>query len=75
MQSKLNYEKIKSPKSKVSCHYIINKLGLLTQLCLKVAWHAGKSKWQNFRNLNDKSIGIELKKATNLDMKISQNFK
>ena len=26
----------------------------------KVAWHAGKSKWKNFNNLNDTSIGIEL---------------
>ena len=26
----------------------------------KVAWHAGKSKWKNFRNLNNNSIGIEL---------------
>ena len=41
----------------------------------KVAWHAGKSKWKNFKNLNDKSIGIELvNKGHNLDMKISQNL-
>ena len=26
----------------------------------KVAWHAGKSKWKNFKNLNENSIGIEL---------------
>ena len=26
----------------------------------KVAWHAGKSKWKNFTNLNENSIGIEL---------------
>tara|TARA_B100000575_G_C22818506_1_gene481599 strand:- start:131 stop:652 length:522 start_codon:yes stop_codon:yes gene_type:complete len=25
-----------------------------------IAWHAGKSKWKKFTNLNDKSIGIEL---------------
>ena len=25
-----------------------------------VAWHAGKSKWKNFVNLNNNSIGIEL---------------
>ena len=24
------------------------------------AWHASKSKWQNFKNLNKYSIGIEL---------------
>ena len=26
----------------------------------KVAWHAGKSKWKKFNNLNKFSIGIEL---------------
>ena len=25
-----------------------------------IAWHAGKSKWKNFVNLNSQSIGIEL---------------
>ena len=25
-----------------------------------IAWHAGKSKWKKFTNLNDNSIGIEL---------------
>ena len=27
---------------------------------IKYAWHAGKSKWKNFTNLNKYSIGIEL---------------
>ena len=26
----------------------------------KTAWHAGKSRWKNFSNLNRYSIGIEL---------------
>ena len=26
----------------------------------RIAWHAGKSKWKNFNDLNSKSIGIEL---------------
>ena len=26
----------------------------------KIAWHAGKSKWKKFNNLNNKSLGIEL---------------
>ena len=25
-----------------------------------IAWHAGQSKWKNYKNLNNKSIGIEL---------------
>ncbi|MDC1212800.1 N-acetylmuramoyl-L-alanine amidase, partial [Pelagibacteraceae bacterium] len=36
--------------------------GLITQMVKdnQVAWHAGKSKWKNFKNLNENSIGIEL---------------
>ena len=26
----------------------------------RIAWHAGKSKWKHFNNLNSNSIGIEL---------------
>ena len=25
-----------------------------------IAWHAGKSKWKKYKNLNKNSIGIEL---------------
>ena len=55
-------KKLTSKKSKVSCHYLINRKGLITQLVMenKVAWHAGKSKWKKFNNLNLNSIGIEL---------------
>ena len=28
----------------------------------RVAWHAGKSKWKNFVNLNRNSLGIEFRK-------------
>ena len=50
------------PKSKVSSHFLINRQGNIYRLVddNKVAWHAGKSKWQNFKNLNKYSIGIEL---------------
>ena len=27
---------------------------------IKTAWHAGKSKWKYFNNLNEYSIGIEI---------------
>ena len=63
MQSEIeSINKLKNIKSKVSCHYFINRKGLITQMVNenKVAWHAGKSKWKNFRNLNNNSIGIEL---------------
>jgi len=54
--------KLKDRKSKVSCHYLINRKGLITQMVKdnKVAWHAGKSKWKDYSNLNENSIGIEL---------------
>ena len=49
-------------KSKVSTHYLINRIGSITRIVddQNTAWHAGKSKWKNFTNLNDQSIGIEL---------------
>ncbi len=63
MQSEIeSIDRLKNTSSKVSCHYLINRKGLVTQLVMenKVAWHAGKSKWKNFNNLNSNSIGIEL---------------
>ena len=63
MQSEMeSFYRLKDKKSKVSCHYIINKKGKIFQMVLDKhsAWHAGKSRWQNYRNLNKYSIGIEL---------------
>ena len=63
MQSEIeSLKRLKNPSSKVSCHYLINRKGLITQLVMenKVAWHAGKSKWKKINNLNFNSIGIEL---------------
>ena len=63
MQSEIeSLNRLKNPKNKVSCHYLINRKGKVTQLVKdsNIAWHAGKSKWKKFKNLNSKSIGIEL---------------
>ena len=63
MQSEIeSRNRLKDTKAKVSCHYLINRKGLVTQLVHenKIAWHAGKSKWKNFNDLNKNSIGIEL---------------
>lgn len=63
MQSEIeSINRLKDTNAKVSCHYLINRKGLVTQMILenRVAWHAGKSKWKNFKNLNENSIGIEL---------------
>jgi len=55
-------KRLTSHKSKVSTHYLINREGTITKMVdeKKVAWHAGKSRWKNLINLNDKSIGVEL---------------
>ena len=63
MQSKIeSIKRLTSLKHKVSCHYLIDRNGKTIRLVddHKVAWHAGKSKWKNIRNLNKYSIGIEI---------------
>ena len=51
-----------NPGSKVSSHYLINRRGKIFSLVQEkhVAWHAGKSCWGKYKNLNENSIGIEL---------------
>ena len=48
--------------SKVSSHYLVNQKGQVFRLVQDryVAWHAGKSYWLKYKNLNKNSIGIEL---------------
>ena len=63
MQSEIeSIQRLKNPKYKVSCHYLINRKGEIIQLVKdkNIAWHAGKSKWKKNTNLNKNSIGIEL---------------
>ena len=63
MQSEIeSIKRLKNPKAKVSCHYLINRKGCIIQMVkdLHIAWHAGKSKWKKFSNLNNNSLGIEL---------------
>ena len=63
MQSKIeSIKRLLSRKHRVSCHYLIDRKGKILKMVddNKVAWHAGKSKWKNFNNLNKNSIGIEL---------------
>lgn len=46
----------------VSAHYIIDQDGSITQLVdeSKRAWHAGAGSWYNQRDINSRSIGIEV---------------
>ena len=63
MQSKVeSIKRLTDTKHKVSCHYLIDQKGQILRMVdeNKIAWHAGKSKWKNFTNLNERSIGIEL---------------
>ena len=48
--------------SKVSCHYLVSQNGKIFKLVKEThtAWHAGKSCWGKYKNLNENSIGIEL---------------
>ena len=63
MQSmRASVKRLTNPKHKVSCHYLIDRNGKIFQMVEdnKIAWHAGKSRWQKLKNLNKNSIGIEL---------------
>ena len=54
--------KLCNRKSKVSSHFLINQNGKVYRMVQdnRIAWHAGKSCWKNYKNLNKNSIGIEL---------------
>ena len=63
MQSKVaSLKRLCSSISKVSCHYLIDEKGNISEIVPEEfsAWHAGKSSWKNFKFLNKFSIGIEL---------------
>jgi N-acetylmuramoyl-L-alanine amidase len=51
-----------NPKSKVSCHYVIDDAGFITQMVPESmrAWHAGVSHWAGETDINSTSIGIEI---------------
>ena len=51
-----------SPKSAVSCHYLIDEEGEITQMVDEElrAWHAGVSSWKGQNDINSASIGIEI---------------
>ena len=59
-------KRLTSIKSKVSCHYLINRSGKILKMVRdeNIAWHAGKSKWCNESNCSDElSDSTEPKKA------------
>jgi len=50
------------PDSNVSCHYVIDEAGKITQMVAEAmrAWHAGASHWAGETDVNSASIGIEI---------------
>ncbi|MEL6374165.1 MAG: N-acetylmuramoyl-L-alanine amidase [Pseudomonadota bacterium] len=50
------------PDSGVSCHYVVDLDGTITQMVAEGerAWHAGRSFWLGETDLNSASIGIEI---------------
>ena len=57
MQSRIeSIKRLLNSKHKVSCHYLIGQNGKILRLVKEknIAWHAGKSNWKNYTNLNQK---------------------
>jgi len=56
-------------ESEVSCHYVIDEAGRITQLVpeRQRAWHAGVSVWRGERDVNSASIGIEIQNPGHQD--------
>ena len=54
-----------SNERKVSCHYLIDTNGDIYNLVKeeKRAWHAGVSEWKSLKDINSRSIGIEVVNA------------
>jgi len=50
------------PKAEVSAHYTIDEDGAVYQHVQedKRAWHAGRSAWKNYSDLNSLSVGVEI---------------
>lgn len=55
-------DRLCDPAAKVSAHYVIDESGAVYQLVPedRRAWHAGVASWRGNRDVNGRSIGIEL---------------
>lgn len=55
-------EWLADPKSRVSCHYVVDDDGTVTQMVSEDmrAWHAGAGSWEGTDDVNSRSIGIEI---------------
>jgi len=55
-------DRLCDPAARVSSHYVVEEDGLVWALVPERhrAWHAGVSFWRGHRDLNDRSVGIEI---------------
>jgi len=55
-------DRLCDPQAAVSAHYVVEEDGAVWRLVPEHqrAWHAGESCWAGARNINDRSIGIEM---------------
>lgn len=55
-------DRLRDPEAKVSSHYLVDEDGSVHELVPedKRAWHAGKSHWREWDDINSASIGIEI---------------
>jgi N-acetylmuramoyl-L-alanine amidase len=55
-------ERLRDPAAKVSAHYLVEEDGRIFRLVdeARRAWHAGLSFWRGERDINARSIGIEI---------------
>ncbi len=55
-------DRLTDPEAKVSCHYLVDEDGAVHALVPEAerAWHAGVAFWAGERDINSRSIGIEL---------------
>ena len=55
-------DRLCDPAAAVSCHWLIDGDGAVTGLVdeCRRAWHAGRSRWGDVVDVNDRSVGIEL---------------
>jgi N-acetylmuramoyl-L-alanine amidase len=55
-------ERLRDPVAKVSAHYLVEEDGRVFALVdeARRAWHAGISYWAGERDINDRSIGVEI---------------
>ncbi len=49
-------------ESRVSCHYVVDEMGRITQMVEEAAraWHAGEACWAGETDINSVSIGVEI---------------